>query len=68
MRYSFYHVMLVKFYCDVKTRSRLQCINTSIDTFFSGKLRAFSTEQRRTRKTNDGKRKLDGAVDESSAH
>ena len=57
---------LVKFYCDVITRSRLQFINTSIDTFFS-ELRAFLADQRRTRKANDGKRKLDGAVNESSA-
>ena len=60
---SFYHVVLVKFYCDVKTRSRLQIlINTSIDTFFS-KLCAFLAEQRRWMV----KRKLDGAVEVSSA-
>ena len=46
-------------YCDVITRSHLQFINTSIDTFFS-KLCAFLTEQRRTRKVDD-------EVDESSA-
>ena len=40
--YSFYHVVLVKFYCDVITKSRLQLINTLIDTFFS-KLHAFLT-------------------------
>ena len=34
-------------------RSRLQLINTSIDTFFS-ELRAFLADQRRTRKANDG--------------
>ena len=45
--------VLVKFHCDVITRSRLQPINTSIDTFFS-KLRAFLVEQRRTKKANDG--------------
>ena len=40
MHYSFYHVVLVKFSCDVITRSCLQVINTLIDTLFS-KLRAF---------------------------
>ena len=40
--------VLVKFYCDIITRNRLQPINTSIDTFFS-KLRAFLVEQRRRR-------------------
>ena len=39
-RYSFYHVVLVKFYCDVITRSHLHLINTAINTFFS-KLHAF---------------------------
>ena len=43
---SFYHGSLVKFYCDLITRSHLQPINTLIDTFFS-KLRAFLVEQRR---------------------
>ena len=52
MHYSFYHVVLVKFYCDVIARSRLQLITTSINTFFS-KLHAFLVEQRR-RKANDG--------------
>ena len=52
-RYSFYHVVLIKFYCDVITRSHLQPINTSIDTFFN-KLRAFLAEQRRRRKASDG--------------
>ena len=46
------HVVLVKFYCDVITRSCLQLINTSINTFFS-ELRAFLAEQRR-RKASDG--------------
>ena len=66
--YSFYHVVLVKFYCDVITRSRLQLINTSINTFFS-KLCAFLAEQRRRRKAMPVmvKRKLDGAVKGSSA-
>ena len=50
--YSFCHVALVKFYCDVITRSCLQLINTSIDTFFS-KLCAFLVERRR-RKASDG--------------
>ena len=45
--------ILVKFYCDVITRSRLQPINTSIDTFFS-KLRAFLVEQKRRKKAKDG--------------
>ena len=40
-----------KVYCDVITRSRLQLINTLIDTFFS-KLRAFLTGQKR-RKASD---------------
>ena len=62
-RYPLYHVVLVKFYCDVITRSHLQLINTSINTFFS-KLRAFLAKQRRRRKAV--KRKLDGTVDESS--
>ena len=44
---------LVKFSCDVITRSRLQLINTSIDIFFS-ELRAFLADQRRTRKAKDG--------------
>ena len=60
-----YHVVLVKFYWDVITRSSSQLINTLIDTFFS-KFCAFLAEQRR-RKVSDGKRKLDGAVEESSA-
>ena len=51
-------------YCDVITRSRLQPINTLIDTFFS-KLHAFLVEQRRRKKTNDGSY-VDGAVDKSS--
>ena len=37
--YSFYHMVSVKFYCDVITRSCLQLINTSIDKtscLFSG--------------------------------
>ena len=42
-------------YCDIITRSRLQLVNTSIDSFFS-KLCAFLTGQRRTRKANDGKK------------
>jgi len=46
------HMSLVKFCCDVITSSRLQLINTSIDTF-SSKLRAFLVEQKR-RKANDG--------------
>ena len=47
------YTWVIKFYCDVITRSRLQLINTSIDTFFS-ELRAFLADQRRTRKANDG--------------
>ena len=57
---SFYHVGLVKFYCDVITRNCLQLMNTSIDTFFS-KLCAFLAERRLMMV----KRKLDVAVDES---
>ena len=45
--------VLVKFHCDVITRSCLQPINTLIDTFFS-KFRAFLLEQRRRKKANDG--------------
>ena len=37
MRYSFYRMLLVKFYCDVIARSRLQLINTSIVTFSGSK-------------------------------
>ena len=56
MRMSFYHVVLVKFYCDVINRSRLQLICTSINTFFC-KLCTFLAEQRRRRrKTNDGQK------------
>ena len=62
-RYSFYLIVLVKFYCDVIIRSRLQLINTSINTFFS-KLCAFLAEQRRRKKVSDG---LDDAVDGSLA-
>ena len=51
--YTFYHVVLVKFYCNVITIRRLQLINTSINTFFS-KLRAFLAEQKRRRKASDG--------------
>ena len=43
MHMSFYHVVLVKFYCDIINKSRLQLINTLIDTFFS-KLRALLVE------------------------
>ena len=66
-RYSFYHVVLVKFYFVVKTRSRLHLINTLIDTFFSSKLWAFLVQQRRKRKASVVKRKLNGTVDEFSA-
>ena len=60
-------LVMVKPYCDAITSSRVQVINILIDTFFS-KLCAFLVEQRR----KEGnpmmvKRKLDGAVDESSA-
>ena len=50
--YSFYHVVLVKFYCDVITRSRSHIINTSIDTSLVNFM-AFA-EQRRRRKVSDG--------------
>ena len=60
---SFYHMVLVKFYCDVITRNHSHLIITLIDTFFS-KLRAFLAEQRRPVMV---KRKLDGTVDESLA-
>ena len=62
--YSFFHMVLVKFYCDVMTRSRLQQINTSIYTFFS-KLNAFLTEQKEGRLMMV-KMKLDGAVENTS--
>ena len=51
--YCFYHVVLIKSYCEVITRSHLQLINTLIETFFS-KLRAFLVEQKGRRKANDG--------------
>ena len=54
----------VKFYCDVITRSRLQLINTSIDTFFN-KLCAFFIANKEGRPMMV-KRNLDGAVKESS--
>ena len=54
----FLSCVLVKFYCGVITRSRLQLINTSIDTFFS-KFCAFLVEQRKRKKV---KRKLDGTA------
>ena len=63
--YSFYHMVLVKFICDVVTRSRLQLIDTSIDTFFS-KLNAFLVEQRKEGRPVMVQRKQDAAVDESS--
>ena len=55
--------MLVKFYCDLIARSRLQLINTLISAFFS-KLGAWNKEE-------EGrpvmvKRKLDSVVDKSS--
>ena len=62
-RYSFYHVVLVKFYCYVITRSHLQLINTLINTFFS-KLRAFLVEQEGRPMIVE--RKLHGTVDKSS--
>ena len=43
---------------------RLQIINTSIDTFFC----AFLAQQRRRRKANDGYKKLDGTMDQSSVN
>ena len=58
--------MFVKFYCDVIARSHLQLINTSIDTFFS-KLDAFLADQKEQAGPKMVKRKVDGAVDESSA-
>ena len=57
----FYQVVLVKFYCDVITRTRLQLINTFIDTFFI-KFCAFLMEQGKPMMI----RKLDGAVHEFS--
>ena len=51
--------------CEIITRSRVQLINTSIDTFFS-KLRTFLIEQRKRGTPMMVKRELDGAVVESS--
>ena len=59
--------MFIKCYCDVIARSRLQLINTSIDTFFS-KLDAFLVEEKEQGKPKMVKRKLDSAVDESLAN
>ena len=66
MHFSFYHVhvVLVKFYCYVIAKSRLQLNNTLINTFFS-ELCAFLAEQRRKREASGGYKKLNGAVDES---
>ena len=64
LHYSFYHVALVKLYCDVITRSCLQLINTSINTFLVNL--AWNKEEEEGRPVMV-KRKLDGAVDESSA-
>ena len=61
----FLSCVLIKFYCDVITRSHLQLINTSIDTFFS-KLGVVLVEEEQLRPMMV-KRKLDGSVDESSA-
>ena len=59
------HIMwLVEFYFDVIARSRLQLINTSIDTSFI-KLSAFLIEQQE--RPMMVKRKLDSGVYESSA-
>ena len=58
--------VLVKFYCDVITRSRLQLINTSIETSFS-EFHAFLVEREEEGRAMMIKRKLEGAVDESSA-
>ena len=49
-RYFFYHMVLVKFYCDVPTRSHLQLIDTSINTFL---VSACLVEQRRRREAGD---------------
>ena len=54
---------MVKFYCDVISRSCSQLINNLIDTFFS-KLQWSKEKEGRPVMV---KRKLDGAVDESSA-
>ena len=56
--YSFYHMALVKFYCDGITR---KLINTSINTFFR-KLCAFLQNKEEGRPVMV-KRKLHGAVD-----
>ena len=47
------HMVMVKFYCDVITRSHLQLIDTSIDTFFC-KLCDFLAKQGRRRKASGG--------------
>ena len=63
MDYSFYHVALVKLYCDVITRSCLQLINTSINTFLVN----FVWNKEEEGRPVMVKRKLDGALDGSSA-
>jgi len=55
--------VFVKFYY---ATSRLQLINTSIDTFFS-KLDAILADQKEQGRPKMVKRKLDGAVNKSSA-
>ena len=57
--------MLVKFYCGIITRSRLQLINTLIDTFYN-ELRIFLTEKEEQGRPIMAKRKLHGVVEESS--
>ena len=59
-------MVLVKFYCDVITEA-FYLLHTLIDTFFS-QLRAFLVEQEEEGRPVLVKRKLDGAVDGSSAN
>ena len=63
--FTLYIKWLVKFYCDIITRSRLQLIKTLIDTFFSKLLCLFNGTKGKGR-LMIAKKKLDGAVDESS--
>ena len=66
MAQLFFLSHVLKFYCDVITRSRLQFINTSIDTFFS-KFCGFLADQREQGRPMMVKRKLDGTMDKLSA-
>ena len=66
MRYSFYHVVLVKFYCDV-TKEAIYSLSTLQSTPFFSKLHAFLRNKEEEGRPMMVKRKLGGTVDESSA-